>query len=136
MESRFFHLPQTAHKGHNRLLQLHSDANQPPDANKKMDLLALYDQIPNIQVTITLKDLLDAQTTLLDQAKAALEQQISDAHADNYISTEKVKEMMGVSTTTLWRWKQRGYLVPVRIGGNDRYRMKDVQRIMEGGSNE
>ena len=101
-----------------------------------MDLLALYDQIPNIQVTITLKDLLDAQTTLLDQAKAALEQQISDAHADNYISTEKVKEMMGVSTTTLWRWKQRGYLVPVRIGGNDRYRMKDVQRIMEGGGDE
>ena len=136
MESYFFRLPQTSRKNRNGNLQSQTDANQTPVANKKMDLLALYDQIPNIQVTITLKDLLDAQTTLLDQAKAALEQQISDAHADNYISTEKVKEMMGVSTTTLWRWKQRGYLVPVRIGGNDRYRMKDVQRIMEGGGDE
>lgn len=83
-------------------------------------------------MTITAADLRDFAAQLIAETKAELEQSISDSKAETYLSGEKVMETMGISKTTLWRWKQRGYLVPVRIGGNDRYRMSDIKKIMEG----
>ncbi|WP_418197249.1 helix-turn-helix domain-containing protein [Alistipes shahii] len=40
---------------------------------------------------------------------------------------------MGVDSSTLWRWAKSGYLVPVEYGGQRRYRVADVQRILNGG---
>ena len=45
---------------------------------------------------------------------------------------EKAMELLSISKSTIWRWKQRGYLVPIRVGGNDRYRIQDIKKIMEG----
>ncbi len=42
-------------------------------------------------------------------------------------------EILGKGSTTLWRWKKMGYLVPITVGAIDRYRMSDIRRIMEGG---
>ena len=38
-----------------------------------------------------------------------------------------------VDSSTLWRWAKSGYLVPVEYGGQRRYRVADVQRILNGG---
>ena len=35
-----------------------------------------------------------------------------------------------VSSATLWRWKKCGYLVPVRLGSFDRYRISDIETLM------
>ena len=82
-------------------------------------------------MTVTASDLRDFAAQLISETKEQLEQQISDSKGETYLSSEKVMEMMEISKTTLWRWKQRGYLVPVRIGGNDRYRLSDIQKIVE-----
>ena len=37
-----------------------------------------------------------------------------------------------VCKTTLWRWKKRDYLRPVRVGGNERYRLSDINKILKG----
>lgn len=97
-----------------------------------IDLLRLADQAPLINLTITAGDLKEFAAQLISDTKAELEQKISDSKGDTYLTTERVIEMMGVSKTTLWRWKQKGYLVPVRIGGNDRYKLSDINRIIEG----
>lgn len=96
------------------------------------NLIQLQQQFPDLAVTIKLADLIEANQILIENAKAELEQKISDSKGDTYLTTERVIEMMGVSKTTLWRWKQKGYLVPVRIGGNDRYKLSDINRIIEG----
>ena len=88
---------------------------------------------PAINITITAADLKDFATQLIAETKAELEQSISDCKAETYLSGEKVMEMLEISKTTLWRWKQRGYLVPVRIGGNDRYKSSDINRILQKG---
>ena len=41
--------------------------------------------------------------------------------------------LLGVDSSTLWRWAKSGYLVPVEYGGQRRYRVADVQRILNGG---
>lgn len=97
-----------------------------------LNIAELAQSAPAINLTITAGDLKDFAALLIAQTKAELEQSISDSKAETYLSSEKVMEMMEISKTTLWRWKQRGYLVPVRIGGNDRYKMSDIKKMMEG----
>jgi len=43
-----------------------------------------------------------------------------------------VAEMLDVDKSTLWRWAKIGYLVPINVGGKRRYRMSDVNRILNG----
>jgi DNA-binding transcriptional MerR regulator len=97
-----------------------------------MNIQELAQCAPAINLTITAADLKDFAAQLISETKEQLEQQISDSKAETYLSSEKVMQMMEISKTTLWRWKQRGYLVPVRVGGNERYRMSDIKKIMEG----
>jgi len=97
-----------------------------------MDIQQLAQCAPAINLTITASDLKNFAALLIAETKAELEQSISDSKAETYLSSEKVMQMMEISKTTLWRWKQRGYLVPVRVGGNERYRLSDIKKIMEG----
>ena len=89
-------------------------------------------QCPDMMVTIKVGDLIEANSLLLEQARAQLEQQIADASAETYLTAEKVREMLAVSRTTLWRWAKQNYLVPIMYGGQKRYRRSDVERIVEG----
>lgn len=97
-----------------------------------MNIQELAQFAPTISLTITAGDLKEFATQLIAETKEQLEQSISDSKAETYLSSEKVMQMMEISKTTLWRWKQRGYLVPVRVGGNERYRLSDINKIMEG----
>lgn len=85
-----------------------------------------------MQVTITLGELIEANTMLIADTKRELEQLITDQNTETYPSREKVMEMLDVSESTLWRWSKNGYLVPLNVGGKRRYLMSDVKRILEG----
>ena len=85
-----------------------------------------------IQYVIGKDDLREIINEIIDERIALFEKRNEEKQNEELVTTEKLMELLGVSKTTVWRWKQRGYLVPVRIGGNDRYRMKDIKKIMEG----
>ncbi len=96
------------------------------------NLVELAKQCPGLQVTISLGDLVEANTLLIAEAKQELEQIITDQNTETYPSRSKVMELLDISESTLWRWAQSGYLRPLNIGGKRRYRMSDVKRILEG----
>lgn len=96
------------------------------------NLIELAKQCPGLQVTITLGDLVEANTLLIAETKRELEQLITDQNTETYPSREKVMELLDISETTLWRWNKIGYLVPINVGGKRRYRMSDIQRILGG----
>ena len=83
-------------------------------------------------VSIKLGELVEANTLLIAETKRELEQLVTDQKAETYPSREKVMEILGVSSATLWRWQKLGYLVPLNVGGKRRYRMSDVKRVLEG----
>lgn len=64
------------------------------------------------------------------KAKKELEESITEGKTEIYVPTEKVCEKLSVDRSTLWRWKKRGYLVPVEIGGKRRYRMSDINKLL------
>jgi DNA-binding transcriptional MerR regulator len=38
--------------------------------------------------------------------------------------------MLGIHRSTLSRWEEKGYLVPLEIGGRRLYKMSDIQRLL------
>jgi hypothetical protein len=51
---------------------------------------------------------------------------------DKLITKKEAQQMLNVCDATLWTWAKRKYLVPVKIGSRNHYRLSDVKRIMEG----
>lgn len=95
-------------------------------------LIEAAKQCPEMIVSIKVGDLIEANSILLENAKAQLEKSISDANAETYLSKEKACEMLDVSVSTLWRWEKQGYLVPIVFGGQKRYKHSDIKKILEG----
>lgn len=104
-----------------------------PTINMNYTNLVQVAQIcPDMTIAVKLNDLVEFGNILISNTKSELEQLITDQNAETYLSSNKVMEMIGVSTTTLWRWQKTGYLVPINVGGKRRYRKSDVMRIIEG----
>ena len=95
-------------------------------------LLDLMENHPDVIVSIRVADLMQANEELIRRTKQELEQLITDANTETYPSVKKVAEMLDVDKSTLWRWAKIGYLVPINVGGKRRYRMSDVNRILNG----
>ncbi|OAV65774.1 Helix-turn-helix domain protein [Bacteroidales bacterium Barb6] len=96
-------------------------------------LLALAKECPNVIISIAVGDLIEANEALIRKTKAELEQLITDANTETYPSPDQVAKILGVDKSTLWRWTKSKYLIPIEIGGKRRYRMSDINRILEGG---
>jgi hypothetical protein len=47
------------------------------------------------------------------------------------ISKKNIITGLGVSHTTLWKWEQSGYLIPVRVGKKVYYRRSDIEKLTQ-----
>lgn len=84
----------------------------------------------NVSVTIEVNVLKDFGNYLIDCSRRDLEQTVIDDKAETYPSPAKVSEILDVNLSTLFRWKKKGYLVPIEVGGKRRYRMSDVKKLL------
>ena len=87
----------------------------------------------NITISVSLNDLKEFAQDLIKTTKQELEQQITDANTETYPSPEQVAKILDVDRTTLWRRHKKGYLCHTEVGGKRRYRMSDINAILNGG---
>ena len=97
-----------------------------------LDLIKMSQECPNVILSVSAKDLVNANTRLINDAVSALMQPVKDDVGDVCRTKEYVMTKLAVSESTLWRWKKSGYLVPINVGGQSRYKERDIQAIMEG----
>ena len=94
-------------------------------------------QYKDINVSLNVSDLIEAfveaNKLLIAETKREFEQQIKEQNTETYPIRAEVLKILGVSTSTLWRYEKMGLLKPLDVGGKRRYRMSDVKRFMEGG---
>lgn len=95
------------------------------------DLIQLAKECPGLTVSIKLTDLVEANKELIEETKRNLQQTLEDAKSEEYLSREKVIEWLEVSATTLWRWEKCGYLIHIAVGNKKKYRMSDIQKILQ-----
>ncbi len=93
-------------------------------------LIEVARQCPDLTVSIRLGDLIEANQSLVEEALMRLEKSVAESRTEIYLSRTKVMEMLEVASATLWRWEKCGYLVPLSVGGKKRYRLSDIQRLL------
>lgn len=49
------------------------------------------------------------------------------------ISAKEASERLGVTLSTLWRWEKLRYLVPIKVGKRNNYRLGDILAMEKGG---
>ena len=89
-------------------------------------------QYPDLNLTVKAGELIEMVEYCVKATRKDLEQLITDANTETYPSREQTAKIFDVNLSTLHRWKEKGYLVPIEIGGKRRYRMSDVKKILEG----
>ena len=96
----------------------------------------MYDLLSNnsgVNITINAGQLIEAIDYCVLTTRKELEQLVTDANTETYPSAEQVSKILDVDKSTLWRWKKQGYLIPIEVGGKRRYRMSDINRILQKG---
>ncbi|MEN8250125.1 MAG: hypothetical protein ABFS32_14430 [Bacteroidota bacterium] len=81
----------------------------------------------NVVINVTLEQLLqfgkkiaeDAVNTAMDKQKERL------------LSRTEVIEMFGISSTTLWRWQEYGYVKYRRIGNRNYYPEYEIRKMIQ-----
>ena len=77
-------------------------------------------------------DLVETNNRLIEMVRSDLERAIAEKREISYMTREMVMEKLNIVPSTLWRWQKRGYLVPVKVGGENRYKSTDIDDILEG----
>ncbi len=99
----------------------------------EVNIIELATQCPDITISIKASDLLTAGRTLKDEILEELRANQEDRHVpaeEQLLSREETMEKFKISSATIWRWKKCGYLVPVKVGSMDRYRLSDINALL------
>ena len=96
-----------------------------------LDIIKIATECPGTIIAVRADDLMEANARLIDKVRADLEREIERKQSVEYLTGEQVMKKFNIVPSTLWHWKKRGYLVPVKIGGQNRYKSTDIDRIVE-----
>ena len=100
-----------------------------------MDIKQLSELGGEVNVTVRLEDLRQWHAELT-VAMSQVPAPFAPQQTGELYTRKQTIALLGVDSSTLWRWAKSGYLVPVEYGGHRRYHAADVQRILKGCGNE
>lgn len=99
--------------------------------NMTVDIIKLAKECPGAILSVSAADLVSANTALVETTKREMAE-LLERKSPHLLTREMVMEKLNIVPSTLWRWAKSGYLVPVNVGGQRRYKSTDVDEILEG----
>ena len=93
-------------------------------------IIDLANEYPNINLTLTAEQLIEAINYCVTKIKEEFEESKNDSKNEACCTIAEAARELQVSKPTLWRWAKQGYLVPVSIGGKRRYKMSEINSIL------
>ncbi len=87
-------------------------------------------------VVIKAEDLKQTIIDTINETRRRMEEEIALNNSDVLLTTNQVLDRLAISRTTLWSWTKRGYIIPIDIGGKQRYKLSDVNAILNGSYRE
>jgi len=76
-----------------------------------------------VSITIGIDDLHTFMAEIAERTKPETQ--------PKYLTPKQVCEMLAIDNSTLWRWGQNRYLPSIKVGGKSRYRLSDIQKLLE-----
>lgn len=98
-----------------------------------MELTDILKSGGNITLSIKSDDLFKFADIVVEKARYKLEQEIIKDQSEVYYTKDQVTKILNVNPSTLWNWSNKGYLTPVKVGGLNRYKKSDIDRIIDRG---
>lgn len=95
------------------------------------DLKQLLETNPDVNVTISLKQLMDGGRALIEEVYDRVSRESSEKETETYCRYQKACEILDISPATLWRWEKKGLLHPCYVGGQKRYMMSELRALLE-----
>ena len=82
-------------------------------------------------LVVSLDDLKELFSTLLDEREAERQAESESQHNDKLVSADETAVILGVKRNSLWRWAKSGYLIPVKIGRTCYYKRGDIDKLKQ-----
>ena len=101
----------------------------------QFNILDLVRERPNTMICVSAGDLSLFARQLLTSARHEYERRMeAEARsAEEFLSAEEVKAILGVSDSTLYRFNKSGILRATWIGGQRRWRKRDLEMFLNQG---
>ena len=99
----------------------------------KLDLFELLREFPEATLTVHAGDLGHFARELMAEAHQNFEREraaLAEEKKEEYLTPEKVKTLLSISESTLYRMAKAKILIPVFVGGQKRYRRSDLDKIL------
>ena len=88
-------------------------------------------QKENVLLVVSLDELKELFSTLLDEREAERQAESESQHNDELVSADETAVILGVKRNSLWRWAKSGYLIPVKIGRTCYYKRGDIDKLKQ-----
>ena len=95
---------------------------------------AIQDILEKRGSTLLLISAEDLKKTIKDtvsEARRILEAEVVNGKGEFLLTTNEVLERLSISRKTLYNWEKRKYLVPIEIGGKKRFKLSDINAILQ-----
>lgn len=76
-----------------------------------------------VQVVVSAADLKEAFMAWTNENTTTTKEDIM-------LTSYEVAQKFGVTKSTLWRWQQSGYLVPIKVGRKSFYKSSEVEQLV------
>lgn len=93
----------------------------------------LIKQNQNVQLVVSASDLRELFNEWSEERDAKREAERKAVAEVERVSSMDAENILGVTSATLWRWKKKGYLVPIKVGRKNVYLKSDIDRILNSG---
>lgn len=97
-----------------------------------MNLNQIIEAGAGVSITISSSDLLLFAETLIQRTRVEVQKESHAIKTERMLEKKDVMELLGVCDTTLFYWRKKGYLKPVKVGNKVRYKWSEVSKVLEG----
>ena len=97
------------------------------------NLLEKKGMCENLQIVCSIDDLrqLFGEWQAEQRERESLERE-QQTKKEEYLTADEACRLLSVTKPTLWRWAQIKYLVPVKVGRKNYYRVADIDALRKG----
>lgn len=85
----------------------------------------------NALLIVSAADLKDFAADLMQAARAETERQLDEQRNERYLSAKETAKLLGIDASTLWRWRNSGYIQPVTVGNQAKYKLSDINAFIK-----
>jgi predicted DNA-binding transcriptional regulator AlpA len=93
------------------------------------DIKELIQSGASIKIEITAEDLKNFGNEIATKSLEAIQNQASQESDSQYLTGQKVCEILSISRVTLWQWDKKEITKPIRFGNLKRYRRSDIDAM-------